>query len=194
MRLKLITLVAALLLAACAKPKPLTPEIADALVRRDTFAREPVYAEVPQKVWYGPKSPKDDFDELSLRTLDNLQKAGLVSVTQSTAPDGMTTVQAKVTEKGFPILGTMPSMRGPVYRGRICEKILDGTKNFIRHPNNPTVGRAEVVWHYDNPTPLYPLFETKRNKPLKKPFVSLASFYWAKGAFHVDLVVKKADG
>jgi hypothetical protein len=25
------------------------------------------------------------------------------------------------------------------------------------------------VWHYDNPTWLYPLFKTKRDKPLNKP-------------------------
>jgi hypothetical protein len=105
----------------------------------------------------------------------------------------MTTNLAHLTNMGFDILGTWPSARAPVYRARICEKMVDGVQNFIRHPNDPTVGRAEVVWHYDNPTPLYPLFETKINKPLKKPFVSLASFYWKHGILKYELIVTKTE-
>ncbi|HEU4887019.1 MAG TPA: hypothetical protein VFV49_03970 [Thermoanaerobaculia bacterium] len=68
------------------------------------------------------------------------------------------------------------SHRGAVYRATICEKVYDRLRNFVRHPSEPTVGHAELVWHYDNPRPLYPLFETKINKPLKTPFVSHVSF------------------
>jgi hypothetical protein len=188
-----ILLAAAFAFTACAKPTPLTEQKAALLVKSQMFDHEPVYAEVPQKVWFGPKAPKDDFDELSLRTLEHLKSEGLVTTTESHTPDGTTTVQAKVTKKGFHILGTMPSARGPVYRAKICEKKVDGVRNFIRHPSDPTVGRAEIVWHYDNPTPMYPFFETKMNKPLKKPFASLAAFHWEKGSYRVELIVKKTD-
>lgn len=182
-----------LLLAACAKPEPLTAEKASAIVRAQMFAKEPVYAEVPQRVWYGPKSPKDDYDGKAEATLRKLEAAGYVTVTETNTPDGMKTLQAKVTQKGFPILGTMPSARGPVYRARICEKVHDDVRNFVRHPSNPTVGSAELMWHYANPTPMYELFDTKMNKPLNTPFVSVASFYWDKGAWRVAVTVKKSD-
>jgi hypothetical protein len=167
--------------------------MAEGLVRGRTFSKEPVYAEVPQKIWFGPKSPQDDYDRKAIATLRNLEREGLVTVGETHSADGMTTFQAHVTEKGFNLLGTMPSARGPVYRGRICEKMFDGVQNFIRHPSDPTLGRAEIVWHYANPTPLYPLFETKINKPLNKPFVSLASFYWKKGILKFDLIVTKTE-
>ena len=161
-----VLLIACVLLpTACGKPEPLTAEKAQAIVSTWSFKREPVYAEVPQKVWWSPKSPKDDYDELALRTLRNLQRAGLVTVTEEVTADSATYV-AKVTQKGFPILGTAPSYRGPVYRGKICEKVYDNLRNFVRHPREETVGHAEILWHYDNPTWLYPLFETKMNKPL----------------------------
>jgi hypothetical protein len=32
------------------------------------------------------------------------------------------------------------------------------------------------VWHYANPTPLYPLFETRMDKPLEQQFASHVSF------------------
>ena len=192
-RIAMIALATALAVLSCAKPKPLTREMAEGVVRAQMFNKEPVYAEVPQKVWFGPKSPEDDFDRLSVNTLRNLERAGLVTVGETHSADGMTTYLAHVTDKGFHILGTMPSARGPVYRGRICEKMLDGVQNFIRHPSDPTVGRAEIVWHYDNPTPLYSLFETKMNKPLKKPFVSLASFHWEHGVLKFEVTVKKTE-
>jgi hypothetical protein len=157
------------------------------------FATEPVYAEVPQRVSFGPRSPKDDYDELAVRTLRNLERAGLVTVTETKEPDGTETYVAKATEKGFPILGTMPSARGPVYRARIGIKKIDGVRNFLRHPSEPTVGRAEVLWHYEQPTIYYPMFETKINKPLNTPFVSLASFYWDHG-WKFDLTVLKTQG
>jgi len=100
---------------------------------------------------------------------------------------------AKVTSKGFSLLGTAPSVRGPVYRGMICFKRYDGIRDFQRHPNEPTTGRAELVWHYDEPTPLYPLFDTKLNKPLKKPFASLVSFYWKDYEWHFDVTVRKTE-
>ena len=178
-------------IVACSKPTPLTPTLAESIVRTNLFPVEPVYAEVPQRVWYGPKSPMDDFDQASVRTLMNLQKAGLVTVAESHSPDGMTTYQAKVTQKGFRILGTMPSARGPVYRGRIADKKLDTVRNFQRHPSDPTVGRAEVIWHYDDPTELYAMFETKIDKPLKKPFASIAAFHWDNGAWKMEITIKK---
>ena len=174
----------------CQKPKPLTAEKAQEIVAGWSFRREPVYAEVPQKVWWSPKAPKDDYDEKAVRTLRNLEKAGLVTVTGSETGDSAELI-AKVTKKGFPILGTAPSHRGPVYRATICEKRYDGLRNFVRHPSQPTVGHGELVWHYDNPTWLYPLFETKIDKPLNKPFASHVSFWYDKHQWKFEVVVRK---
>ena len=110
---------------------------------------------MPQKVWWNARFPKDEFDERSLRTFDNLQKAGLITVTGGPTPDGAAYV-AHVTQKGFPILGTAPSARGPVFRGLICYKTYDGLRNFQRHPTEPTIGHGELAWRYTRPTPLYP--------------------------------------
>ncbi len=182
------------LLAACGKPRPLTLEKARAIIAARSFSREPVYAEVPQRVWWNPGAPKDDFDEKSIRTLENLERAGLVTVTRKVSADGTTgELRAKVTRKGFPVLGTAPSYRGPVYRGRIAEKVYDGIRNFERHPTDPTVAHAELVWHYDNATWLYPLFDTKINKPLKKPFASLIAFYYNNHDWKFDVTVRKAE-
>ncbi|HEX2062315.1 MAG TPA: hypothetical protein VHK90_16375 [Thermoanaerobaculia bacterium] len=189
MRLFLV-LLSALCLASCRKPEPLTLEKAQQIVGAWSFKREPVYAEVPQKVWWTPKAPKDDYDEKALRTLRNLERAGLVTVSETVTADSATYV-AKVTRKGFPILGTAPSMRGPVYRAKICEKRYDGLRNFVRHPTEPTVGHAELMWHYDNPTWLYPLFETKIDKPLKTPFASHVSFWYEKHQWRFDVNVRK---
>lgn len=156
------------------------------------FGVEPVYAEVPQRVSFGPRSPKDEYDEKAVRTFQNLKQAGLIEFTETREPDGTSSYVATVTKTGFPILGTIPSARGPAFRARICEKRLEGIQNFVRHPNDPTVGRAEVVWRYVNPTAYYDLFETKINKPLNKPFVSLVSFYWDKG-WKFDVTIRKAE-
>lgn len=179
--------------AACGKPAPLTTELATQIITAQVAKREPTYAEVPQKVWFGPKSPKDDFDGRSVETMQLLEKAGLITVTHSDTPDGMTTYQAKVTKAGFNILGTMPSYRGAVYRGLICWKINDGVRNFVRHPNDPTVGQAEVTWHYAEPTSLYPMFTTRINKPLNKPFVTVVGIHNEKGAWKCEVTVKKAE-
>ena len=179
------------LLLSCAKPEPLTQEKAEEIIGDWSFKREPVYAEVPQKVWWNEKAPKDDYDELAVRTLRNLERAGMVTVTATESTNAATYV-AKVTKKGFPILGTAPSHRGPVYRAKICEKRYDGLRNFVRHPNEPTVGHAELAWHYEKPTPLYPLFETKINKPLNKPFASHVSFWHEKHDWKFSVVVRKA--
>lgn len=185
---------AVLLLAVaggCAKPEPLTAKKAEKIIAAYAFKREPVYAEVPQKVWWSPKAPKDAYDELAVRTLRNLERAGLLTVTESGVTVDSATYTAKVTEKGFPILGTAPSARGPVYRGRIADKRYDGIRNFVRHPQEPTVGHAELVWHYDNPTPLYPLFETKIDKPLNQTFVSHVSFWHEKHQWKFEVNVRK---
>ncbi|MBV9497447.1 MAG: hypothetical protein JOZ54_24635 [Acidobacteria bacterium] len=178
---------------ACDKAEPLTAQKAQEIISRYQFQAEPVYAEVPQRVWWNERAPKDDFDEKSLRTLDHLAKAGYVTVTQRVDPDGTQNYFAKATQKGFPILGTAPSYRGPVYRGKIAEKKYDGLRNFVRHPNEQTTGHAELVWHYANPTPLYDMFETKMNKPLNKPFASLVSFYYKDREWRFDVTVRKTE-
>jgi hypothetical protein len=187
-RLLLVTVVLAV---ACSKPEALTEQKARELITGSAFKREPVYAEVPQKVWWTPKAPKDDYDEKAVRTLRNLEREGLITVTESHPDAGSTTYVAKVTKKGFPILGTAPSYRGPVYRAKIAEKRYDGIRNFQRHPTEPTVGHAELVWHYESPTALYPLFETKIDKPLKTPFVSHVSFWYEKRQWKFSVNVKK---
>jgi hypothetical protein len=174
-----ILLLSALAFLACSKPEPLTEEKARSIVSAWMFKREPVYAEVPQKVWWSPKSPKDEYDGKAVQTLRNLERAGLVTVTEKLTPDSAEYV-AKVTQKGFTILGTAPSYRGPVYRAQICEKVYDNLRNFVRHPSEPTVGHAELVWHYDNARWLYPLFETRIDKPLEQPFLSHVSFWYDK--------------
>jgi hypothetical protein len=185
-----LVLLSVLVVVGCGKPEPLTEAKAKQIVAGWVFKKEPVYAEVPQRVWWSPKSPKDDYDEKAVRTLRNLERAGLVTVTEKVNGDSAEYV-AKVTKKGFPILGTAPSYRGPVYRATICQKVYDGLRNFVRHPNEPTVGAGELVWHYDNPTWLYPHFETKINKPLNTPFVSNVSFWYAKKQWKFEVTVKK---
>lgn len=187
----MVALAAAVLAFGCDKAEPLTAAKAEQIIASHAPRREPVYAEVPQKVWWTPEAPKDAYDELALRTLRNMERAGLVTVTESDIGAGSATYVAKVTKKGFPLLGTAPSKRGPVYRARIADKVYDGLRNFVRHPTQETVGHAELVWHYDNPTPLYDLFETKIDKPLKKPFVSHISFWHEKHQWRFSVNVKK---
>ena len=193
MNLRTRVLLLTMLALACAKREPLTLEKARSIIGDVSLRREPVYAEVPQKVWWSPKAPKDPYDELAVRTLRNLERAGLVTVTEQIDGDSATYI-AKVTQKGFPVLGTAPSVRGPVFRATICEKRYDGLRNFVRHPTEPTVGHAELVWHYENPTPLYAMFETKINKPLRHPFVSKVSFWWEKHQWRFEVNVKKTEG
>ena len=196
MRLRIRSLTVLLALCAvfpiaCRKPSELTEATARQLIEKAAFKREPVYAEVPQKVWWSPKAPKDEYDERAVRTLRNLEREGLLTVTESRPDADSATYIAKVTKKGFPILGTAPSHRGPVYRAKIAEKRYDGLRNFVRHPTEPTVGHAELVWHYENPTPLYDLFETKIDKPLNRPFVSHVSFWWEDRVWKFSVNVRK---
>lgn len=179
-------------LTACQRKEPLTAQKAAEIIRGYQFAKEPVYAEVPQRVWWSARSPQDDYDVKALQTLRNLERAGLVTVIELHDRD-TTAFTAKVTPKGFPILGTAPSARGPCFRATICYKKYDGLRNFERHPTDPTVGHAELVWHYENPTPFYPLFETKINKPLNKPFASYISFYYKDFQWHFDVTVRKTE-
>ena len=181
------------LFSGCDRREALTAEKAASLVEAWSFKKEPVYAEVPRKVWWSPKSPKDDYDEKALRTLRNLEKAGLITVTEKIDPDGTTSYTANATSGGFRILGTAPSVRGQVYRGQICWKVYDGIRNFERHPHEETTGHADLVWHYTAPTSLYPLFETKINKPLDKPFASLISFRYEENQWKFNVVVRKAE-
>ena len=189
-----IRLALALILAlvACQRREPLTAQKAAEIIRAYQFAKEPIYAEVPQRVWWSAKAPQDDYDVKALQTLRNLERAGFVTVIE--LHDGDTTAYtAKVTPKGFPVIGTAPSARGPCFRATICYKKYDGLRDFERHPTDPTVGHAELVWHYENPTPFYPLFETKINKPLNKPFASYIAFYYKDFQWHFDVTVRKTD-
>ncbi len=186
-------IVALAILAACDRAEPLTAQKAQEIIGNVQFKAEPVYAEVPQKVWWNARFPKDDYDEKALRTLHNLEAQGLVTISDASA-NGTTGYLAKVTPKGFHLLGTAPSNRGPVFRAMICSKVYDGLRDFQRHPSIPTVGHAELVWHYTNPTPMYPLFETKINKPLDKPFVSMVSFFYKDHAWRFDVTVRKVAG
>jgi hypothetical protein len=179
--------------AGCHKPEPLTAAKAQEIIRGYQFAREPIYAEVPQRVWWSPAAPKDDYDEKALRTLRNLERAGLLAVTESHDAAGTQSYVGKVTPKGFTLIGTAPSMRGPCFRATICQKSYDGIRNFVRHPNEPTTGHAELIWHYENPTPMYDLFETKINKPLHKPFASLVAFYYKDYQWRFDVTVRKTE-
>lgn len=179
-----------LLVLACEKAEPLTAEKAQEIIGDWSFQRVPVYAEVPQKVWWTPQSPKDAYDEKAVRTLRNLERAGLVTVSESVTADSATYI-AKMTANGFRILGTAPSVRGPVFRGRICEQRYDGLRKFQRHPSQPTVGSGELVWHYEKPTPLYALFETRIDKDLNKPYASLVSFWHEDGQWKFTVTVRK---
>jgi len=179
-------------LAACQRREALTAQKAAEIIRGYQFAKEPIYAEVPQRVWWSAKAPQDDYDVKALQTLRNPERAGFVTVIER--HDGDTTAYtAKVTPKGFPVIGTAPSARGPCFRATICYKKYDGLRNFERHPTDPTVGHAELVWHYENPTPFYPLFETKINKPLNKPFASYISFFYKDFQWRFDVTVRKTD-
>lgn len=181
-----------LLAPACQQREPLTAEKAEQILSGFMVARVPTYAEVPQRVWWNAESPEDDFDAKSVSTLHNLERAGLVTVTES-HENGTTSYAAKVTPKGFPILGTSPSARGPAFRGLICYKLYDGIRNFQRHPTDPTVGHAELLWHYADPTALYPLFDTKIDKPLDRKFASLVSFYYKDHQWRFDVTVNKTE-
>jgi hypothetical protein len=192
LRLLFCALLSALCALGCGKPEALTAEKAQQIIREASYKQEPVYAEVPQKVWWTPEAPKDDYDEKALRTLRNLEREGLITITATESPDSATYL-AKVTKKGFPILGTAPSYRGPVYRALIAVKRYDGIRNFVRHPTDPNVGHAELIWHYDNPTPYYALFETKIDKPLNKPFASHVSFWYEKHRYRFDVNVRKTQ-
>jgi hypothetical protein len=192
LRRRLPVIFVCLVTVFCARKEPLTAKKAEEIIGSYAFKKEPVYAEVPQRVWWSPTSPKDDYDVKALATMENLRRAGLVTLTDR--QDGVISSKiAHVTDKGFHLLGTAPSYRGAVYRGQIAEKVYDGIRNFERHPTEPTTGHAELVWHYTNATWLYPLFETKMNKPLNKPFASLISFYWKDHQWKFDVTVRKAE-
>jgi len=177
---------------ACARKEPLTAEKARTIIGQYQTVVEPVYAEVPQRVWWSPTAPMDDYDQKALRTLQNLERAGYLKIEER--HDGViTSFIGRATPKGFPILGTAPSLRGPCFRATICEKRYDGLQDFVRHPNDPYTGSAQLIWHYTNPTSLYPLFETKINKPLNRPFASHVAFYYKDYQWRFDVTVRKTD-
>ncbi len=188
------TLALFLIALACRPPGELTESKAREILQEEMFEVEPVYAEVPQAVRWGPPSPRDAYDQSAVRTLRNLERAGLVTLTESGDPEGGEyALLAKATREGFPLLGTVPSARGPAFRARICQKRIDGMREFVRHPTDPTIARAEISWHYENPTRFYEMFETKIDKPLGKPFSSLVSFRWEKGTWHFSVIAAKVE-
>jgi hypothetical protein len=188
----LVAALAAVVVVACGKPPELSDDYARKVILDRAIDDEPVYAEVPETVWWSPESPKDDYDELALRTLRNLESAGLVTLAHEV--DGATeSWTATVTERGFPILGRVPSKRGRALRAKICAKKIDDVRNFIRHPSDPAVGSADLVWHYEQPTVFYEMFETKRDKPLGKPFRSVVSIRREGGFWKLDLIIRKAE-
>ncbi|HEX6179345.1 MAG TPA: hypothetical protein VF057_13365 [Thermoanaerobaculia bacterium] len=178
--------------SSCAKREPLTEAKAEEILRSYGLPTQPTYAEVPQRVWWNPKFPKDDYDEKALRTLRNLEKAGFVAVSGSETADSGEYI-GKVTERGFRILGTTPSARGPAFRARLCDRVYDGLRNFQRHPSEETTGYGDLIWHYANPTPLYEMFETKMNKPLNTPFASQVAFYYKEGEWRFEIAVAKTS-
>ena len=84
---------------ACERREPLTAEKAKQIIGRYQFVVEPVYAEVPQRVWWSPTAPKDDYDEKALRTLHNLERAGYLTVEEKHDGD-IAAVIGRVTPKG----------------------------------------------------------------------------------------------
>jgi hypothetical protein len=188
--LPLAALVCALLPLSCREAPPLDATSAERIIRSRIFEREPVYAEVPVTIRWGPAYPMDDFDELSLSTLEKLESAGLVVLSRS-EEEGMATVTATTTASGFRELGTVPSARGPALRGRIAEKVVEDIANFQIHPSQPRVGRAEIVWRYRSPTALYELFDTKQDKQIDEPFVSVVSITHGERGWSVETIVPK---
>jgi hypothetical protein len=184
----------AVLAFACPRQEPLTAQKAEEILRAFQYASEPIYAEVPQRVWWSPKAPQDDYDVKALQTLRNLERTGYLTVTESHTADGTTSYTGKVTPKGFTLIGTAPSNRGPCFRATICFKKYDHLQNFERHPAEPTVGHGDLMWHYERPTPMYELFTTKIDKELNKPYSSAVSFYWKDHAWHFDVMIRKARG
>ena len=182
-----------LAVAACGAPSELTEEEAREILAGAAFDAEPVYADVPQQVTWSPSSPADDYDRRAVVTLRNLARAGFVTLSEEGSPEGEYALIAKTTKEGFPLLGTVPSARGPAFRARICEKKVDGMRDFIRHPSDPTTARAELVWHYENPTRFYEMFETKIDKPLRKPYASLVSFRWEKATWRFAVIASKVE-
>lgn len=187
----LTVLFVVILAVSCSRDRTLTADRAKRIILGQAFETEPVYAEVPIRVTWSPAEPKDDFDELSLQTLTKLEKAGFVTVKRTSRPDGSGEWVAAVTKKGFNILGDVPSARGPALRGRIAEKHIDGVRNFVRHPDDPSIGSAELIWHYEKPTPLYGLFDTKIDKPIGTGFASVISIFFKDGTWQVRTLVAK---
>jgi hypothetical protein len=180
----------ALLPLSCREAPPLDATSAERIIRSRIFEREPVYAEVPMRIRWGPAYPMDEFDERSLSTLEKLQSAGLITLSRE-EEDGMSLVTATTTRRGFRELGTVPSARGPALRGRIAEKVVEEIRNFETHPSQPRVGRAEIVWRYQSPTELYELFDTKQDKPIDEPFVSVVSITHGERGWSVETIVPR---
>lgn len=177
---------------ACAPPDRLTREDAERLVRATFVDGEPVYADVPLEVSWSPAAPRDEFDVRSIETLEALAAAGLVTLERS--GDGSEgRAAATLTADGVRILGQVPSVRGPAARGRIAVRKIEGVGRIESHPSDPTIARVEVLWRYQQPTPLYAMFSTRQDKPLEQTFASILSVTWSEGAWRGRVIVRKAS-
>ena len=108
------------------------------------FNAEPIYAEVPQKVWWNARSPKDDYDEKSLRTLDNLAERRAhdrrPAARRATAPSTSRRSRPRASRSSAP----HRARAAPSFAALICCKNYDGLRNFQRHPTEPTTGHARA--------------------------------------------------
>lgn len=182
-----------LFLAACSgetvEPE-LTASIAERVIMGSIHDSEPVYAEVPRRVSWSPHTPRDDFDGLSITTLEKMEDAGLVVLTRTgSSEEG--SLQAELTGSGREILGIVPSARGEALRGRIAKRVFDGVRAFERHPERPDVGRAELVWHYEDPTPLHAIFDTKPDNQIGRPFSSVVAIHREGGIWRAEVIVSR---
>lgn len=180
-----------LTLWGCGEPAPLNEERATEIILDQMFPEEPVYAEVPARVWWNEISPKDDYDGFAVTTLEKLRDAGLVTLEHTTSDDGGEEWLAERTAEGVRALGVVPSARGKAFRGRIATRIVDEMVSFEKHPSRAYDGRAEVRWTYQKPTELYPLFDTKIDKPLDTPFLSVVAVSRVKGDWKVETIIRK---
>ena len=177
-------------LFACSQPGRLTREIAAEVIRETMPETEPAYAEVPMAVRWSAASPLDEFDKRTLESLTRLERMGLVAIARS-GDDVEGVVSATSTPAAARVLGTVPSARGPAFRGRVADKRLDGVGTFTPHPSDARAGRVEVLWRYTNPTVLHSAFAPVSDRPIDVPYATVLTMSWIDGAWRGRIVVRK---
>lgn len=194
MRVKLLCLptlvLFALVAGGCGPPERLTPEIAEEVVMATMLETEPAYAEVPSSVRWSPESPRDEFDQRSITTLDRLQSLGLVTL-RRTGDSSSGAVEASQTEQGRRLLGVVPSARGPALRGRVASRKLQGIGAFTPHPTDPRSARVEVLWTYEDPTPLHGAFAPVADRTPGVAHATVLSIGWIEGAWRGKILIRK---